>query len=90
VILREAIRNAVTHSGCRHLEVGLNITREAVFGYVEDDGRGFEGNGKDKGGLGLQSIEERVALLHGTARMYSSPQGGAGVRVFLPLRGGGG
>ena len=87
LILREAIRNAVRHSGCRHLTVGVDITPEEVSGYVEDDGRGFEDNGN--GSLGLRSIKERAALLDGTARVYSSPQGGAGVRVLLPLLGGG-
>jgi PAS domain S-box-containing protein len=88
VILREAVRNAVRHSGCRHLTVGVDITPEEVSGYVEDDGRGFGRNGDGENGLGLRSIKERAALLHGTARVYSSPQGGAGVRVLLPLQGG--
>jgi signal transduction histidine kinase len=88
LILREAVRNAVRHSGCRHLTVGVDITPEGVSGYVEDDGRGFEDNGHGEAGLGLQSIKERAALLDGTARVYSSPQGGAGVRVLLPLLGG--
>jgi signal transduction histidine kinase len=90
LILREAVRNAVRHSGCRNLTVGLDITSENVSGYVEDDGRGFEGNGGNRGGLGLRSIRERVALLQGTVDVYSSPKGGAGVQVHLPLRNGGG
>ena len=88
LILREAVRNAVRHSGCRHLTVGLDITSENVSGYVEDDGSGFEGNGETRGGLGLRSIRERAALLEGTAEMYSSQKGGAGVQVRLPLRNG--
>jgi signal transduction histidine kinase len=87
VILREAVRNAVRHSGCRHPTVGVDITPEEVSGYVEEDGRGFGRNGDGKDGLGLRSIKERAALLDGTAKVYSSPQGGAGVRVLLPLRG---
>jgi PAS domain S-box-containing protein len=90
LILREAVRNAVRHSGCRTLRVGLDITSKNVSGYVEDDGRGFEGNGGTRGGLGLRSIRERVALLQGTVEVYSSPEGGAGVQVQLPLRNGGG
>jgi len=86
VISREAVGNAVRHSGCRHLRVGMNINREEVSGYVEDDGRGFGNNGENERALGLRSIKERVALVHGTARMYSFPEGGAGVRVLLPLR----
>lgn len=90
LILREAVRNAVRHSGCRRLMVGLDITSEDVSGYVEDDGCGFEGNGEATGGLGLRSISERAALLQGTVKVYSSPEGGAGVRVRLPLRRSGG
>ena len=90
LILREAVRNAVRHSGCRCLTVGLDITSEEVSGYVEDDGCGFEDNGETLGGLGLRSIRERAALLQGTPEMYSSPEGGAGVRVRLPLLNGGG
>ena len=90
LILREAVRNAIRHSGCRCLTVGLHITSEEVSGYVEDDGSGFEGNGETQGGLGLRSIRERAALLEGTAEVYSSQKGGAGVQVCLPLRNGGG
>lgn len=90
LILREAVRNAVRHSGCRRLTVGLDITSENVSGYVEDDGFGFEGNGGARDGLGLRSTRERVALLEGTAELYSPQKGGAGVQVRLPLRNGGG
>lgn len=83
LILREAVRNAVRHSGCHHLTVRLDITQEEVYGYVEDDGSGFAGNGES--GLGLRSVMERASLLWGTAEVYDSPQGGAVVRVLLPL-----
>ncbi|HET9928527.1 MAG TPA: PAS domain-containing protein, partial [Rubrobacter sp.] len=88
LILREAVRNAVRHSSCRHLTVGLDITPEDVSGYVEDNGRGFEGNGRD--GFGLRSIKERAALLEGKVDVYSSQKGGVVVRIRLPLRDGGG
>ena len=90
LILREAVRNSVRHSGCRRLTIGLDITSEEVSGYVEDDGRDFESNGETRSGLGIRSIRERAALLQGTVELYSSPEGGAGVQVRLPLRNGGG
>jgi PAS domain S-box-containing protein len=88
LILREAVRNAVRHSGCRRLTVGLDITSENVSGYVEDDGRGFEGNGGS--GFGLRSIRERAALLQGKVEVNSSQKGGVVVQVRLPLQNGGG
>ena len=66
------------------------VLRLYVSGYVEDDGSGFEGNGETRGGLGLRSIRGDAALLEGTAEVYSSRKGGAGVQVCLPLRNGGG
>ena len=88
LILREAVRNAVKHSDCHRITVGLDVTPEEAIGYVEDDGRGFGDNGE--GGLGLRSIKERAALLEGGTEVYASPEGGAGVRVRLPLLNGGG
>jgi two-component sensor histidine kinase len=69
---------------------GAGVLRLYVSGYVEDDGSGFEGNGETRGGLGLRSIRGDAALLEGTAEVYSSRKGGAGVQVCLPLRNGGG
>jgi PAS domain S-box-containing protein len=89
LILREAVRNSVRHSGCRRLTVGLDITLEEISGYVEDDGHGFEVNGESRDHLGLRSIRERTALLEGTADVYSSSEGGVGVQVRIPLRDGG-
>jgi hypothetical protein len=72
----------------QRLTVGLDIASEEVSGYVEDDGRGFESNGQAMDGLGLRSVRERVALLEGCVETYPSPEGGAGVRVRLPLQNG--
>jgi hypothetical protein len=72
----------------QRLTVGLDITSEEVSGYVEDDGRGFGGNGGPPDGLGLSSARERAALLEGCVEIYPSPEGGAGVRVRLPLQNG--
>jgi len=66
------------------------VTSEEVSGYVEDDGRGFDGDGETAGDLGIRSMRERAALLEGTAGVYSPIEGGAGVQVRIPLRNGGG
>lgn len=83
-ILREAVRNAVRHSGCRRLTVGLEVAPEEVRGYVEDDGHGLE-DGEDRDGIGLRSMRERAALLGGGIRIYPPPEGGTGVEVRAPL-----
>lgn len=101
LILREAVRNAVRHSGGKNLKVGLRITPEEASGYVEDDGRGFgadnggTNNGNTNGasngdvgeqnGVGLQAIRERAALVGGWTQTYPAPEGGVGVEVRVPI-----
>ena len=81
-ILREAIRNAVTHSGCEEILVGLEISGEAIVGRVEDDGQGSE---EERPAGGIRSMRERAALLNGTLEVSSSPGRGTTVTVWVPL-----
>jgi signal transduction histidine kinase len=41
---------------------------------------------REKGGLGLISMEERVRLVNGTFTIRSQPGIGTTVEVFVPLR----
>lgn len=86
LILREGVRNAVAHSGCGRLEVGVEVSPGTVSGYVEDDGAGLgaEGSGREEG-LGLATMRERVELLGGTLVLRSPAGGGTRVEVSTPL-----
>lgn len=84
LILREAVRNAVNHSGCGRVAVKLETTEEGVVGMVEDDGRGFEPDGARRGG-GLRSMEERAALVGGSFKLSHVPWGGVRIKVSAPL-----
>jgi PAS domain S-box-containing protein len=85
LILREAVRNAVTHSGCSRLTVGLEIIPDKLAGCVEDDGRGFEPEGVESAGVGLRSMKERTALLGGEFRLSPGREAGTKVVVSIPL-----
>ena len=43
LVLREAVRNAVSHSGAGRVSVEVRTDGERIVGVVEDDGRGFDG-----------------------------------------------
>ncbi|MGB3682392.1 MAG: ATP-binding protein, partial [Rubrobacteraceae bacterium] len=87
LILREAVRNAVRHSGCSRITVGLDVTPQEFSGFVRDDGRGLTGkeNGDSPDGFGLQSMSERAGLMKGETRVYSLSEGGTGMEVRVPL-----
>ena len=84
LILREALRNAVSHSGCSQISLYLDIVPEKITGAVEDDGCGFDPGGSANG-AGLKSMKERTALVGGTCSVRSEPSGGTRVEVSMPL-----
>ena len=86
-VAQEALANVARHAKARHVSVELG--RDAAGGLeltVSDDGRGFDvAAGRRAGGLGLVSMEERVALARGTLTIDARPDGGARVRAWVPL-----
>ncbi len=91
LVMREALTNAVRHSGCEHVRMGLEIRDRELVGIVEDDGGGFDpeaaGKANLSGGVGLQSMRERAEMLGGSLRVVPRPEGGTAVEVRLPLEG---
>ena len=84
IILREGVRNAVSHSGAGRIDVRVRVSPEEVAGRVEDDGRGFaEGVGGAHGGM--RSMEERAELVGGTFELSSGAGVGTSIEVRLPL-----
>ncbi|GAA3632099.1 sensor histidine kinase [Microlunatus ginsengisoli] len=81
LIVREAMRNAIVHSGAAHLLVRIDIAPRELRAVVEDDGSGFATEQPGGDGLGLQSMRERAALISGSVRVQSRP--GVGTRVEL-------
>lgn len=89
LIIREGMRNAVTHSGASIITIAVEISENHVRAVVEDDGRGFEPAEKEPrvSGTGLASMKERASLLGGTVSLASAPDEGTRVEVLLPLPG---
>jgi PAS domain S-box-containing protein len=91
LVMREALTNAVRHSGCEHVRMGLEIRNRELTGTVEDDGGGFDpeaaGKANLSGGVGLRSMRERAEMLGGSLRVAPRPEGGTTVEVRLPLDG---
>ncbi len=89
--MREAVRNAVKHSGCSRIRMGLEVGEEEVVGVVEDDGNGFDpeevGKARPSWGVGLRSMRERAEMLGGGLRLAPNPGGGTKVEVRAPLDG---
>jgi signal transduction histidine kinase len=85
LVLREAVRNTVSHSGASKVSVEVRTDEERIVGVVEDDGRGFERKSSERAEAGgLAYMAERASLLGGTCSIESAP--GEGTRVETSFR----
>jgi signal transduction histidine kinase len=87
-VIRESVANAAKHSASREVAVRVHATRSGVEVRVEDRGKGFRpaGTGLHAGHLGLEMMRRRVAEVHGTLDIESSPGMGTRVVARLPVR----
>jgi signal transduction histidine kinase len=88
LVIREAIRNALTHGRPTMVLIGVDIAPHELRASIEDNGRGFNNSKTPKpGGAGLSSMRERAELLGGTISIASQPYQGTSVEVIVPLPG---
>jgi signal transduction histidine kinase len=89
--MREAVRNAVRHSGCSRIGITVEVSDGEIHGLVEDDGDGFDPvaveNATPSWGVGLRSMRERAEMLGGTVHVDSEPGAGTRVELGVPLDG---
>lgn len=87
-VAKEAVSNAVRHSGAAAVAVRLTFLHDAVLLTVTDDGKGFAHGKTAPGaagtGAGLRNIHERVAAQGGRVSISSAPGSGTTIRALLP------
>lgn len=85
-IAQEALNNIRKHANARqvilrvHNGSGIDLT-------IEDDGKGFDPSllAGETRGLGVTTMKERAALIHGVCEIESQPGRGTRVHVRVPL-----
>ncbi|MFJ9628292.1 sensor histidine kinase [Streptomyces sp. NPDC101175] len=88
-VVREAVTNAVRHSGASRCEITLDGVLDRARLTVADDGSGgtesAAGAAGSIGGTGLKGLTERLAAAGGSLRAGPSPRGGFTVTAELPV-----
>ena len=86
-IAQEALHNVVKHARAGRVEVQVVRSGDSVELTVGDDGQGFDAarTRKERRGLGLMSMSERVRLAKGTLSFVTEQGKGTQVRVWLPI-----
>jgi len=85
---REAIINALNHSGGRNVEVEIIYDSSAFRLRIRDDGRGIAPGVLEKGGRadhwGLQGMRERANSIGAKLDLWSRPESGTEVELTVP------
>ena len=85
-VCQESLRNIAKHSGAKRAAVTLEGTRGEIRLSIQDWGTGFDVKAaKQKQGIGLLSIGERVRLAGGTVTIKSHPGEGSRTIVRIPI-----
>jgi glucose-6-phosphate-specific signal transduction histidine kinase len=88
-IVQEALTNVVRHARATSCSVTLRRDGQTLNLTIEDDGIGCDLVGigsKERRGLGLVGIRERVTQLRGSFRIDRGAAGGTKIVVALPAR----
>jgi signal transduction histidine kinase len=86
-VFREAVHNAVKHSGANHLDVAVDVGPSRCGVTVTDDGHGFdveEGLDPEPGHLGLLSSQRLCEVVQGSWSVRSSRGRGTVVEFEVP------
>lgn len=84
--VKEALNNAVRHSGAAEVKLGIHWRDEKVFVTVEDNGRGFDPAVAGSERNGLSNMAERTQDMGGTCRVISEVGAGCRIEFSTPLR----
>lgn len=81
-IVQELLTNAVKHANASTILVQCSQNEDRIFITVEDDGQGFDIHSlKQKKGIGLDNIQNRINYLNGKLDIQSQPDEGTIVNV---------
>lgn len=76
-IAQEAVNNAVKHSGCRTISVGLEAVDDEVTLTVRDDGTGLPELAESRTGMGLFIMQHRAKMIGAALETRRGAGGGA-------------
>lgn len=89
-ITQEGLTNVLRHASAAEVRLELKSIKDGIQLCIEDDGIGFSPahlpGEPGKRHLGLVSMRERAEMLGGTLDVYTAPQEGTTIRVFIPLQ----
>ncbi|MEE1946156.1 ATP-binding protein [Pedobacter sp. KR3-3] len=85
-LVQEIFNNIIKHAQAKHIAVEANLNDGILYLNVKEDGIGFdyESIKKASPGMGLASLQKRIALINGVIDIYSEPKLGTSITIEIP------
>lgn len=84
-ICQELLNNAVKYSKASKIFLQLFCRDKKLIVQIEDNGVGFDKEKTKKDSLGMNTLKDRVALLHGEIEIDTAPNKGTNIFIELSL-----
>jgi len=84
--IKEALNNAVKHSGATELRLQIRFRRERLVVILVDNGKGFERTTSKGDGSGLTNMTQRLTELGGNCIITSQAGKGCRVEFNVPIK----
>jgi signal transduction histidine kinase len=86
-VAQESLLNAAKHAAPSSVRIALDVEEGSARLEIDDDGTGFDVAEAEsrRPGMGLFSMRERIALVHGRLEIDSAPGRGTRVTATVPL-----
>ncbi len=82
-VVCELINNSLKHSGCKTIDLHLELRDNRLNIEYRDDGHGFSLRDADNAGMGLSNIRSRISSLSGKLTLTSQP--GRGMSAYISV-----
>lgn len=85
-IVQEILNNAVKYAQAKNIHINIDCSTNELHLNLSDDGVGFDiDDEKNKTGIGMKNISNRVSQLNGDVQINSSSTNGTHFKIKIPL-----
>lgn len=85
LIVKEAVHNAIKHSGAKHISVSAEEKNDELVFSVKDDGAGLDAS-YTASGNGLKNMKKRAEAINGAVSIDSEKGKGTVITIRIPLK----
>jgi len=83
--ITELFNNTMKHAGATHISLNITSGDNMLYVTYSDNGKGFNTNMKNPGGMGLYNIRQRIESFGGNVVIESAQNKGTKTRMALPI-----